>query len=130
MNVKMNYDKHIHIGWNIYRKSDDKWQYEDDSWCVENNELGLNKKLIAIEDTVKNLSTVNGDIVYLQACWLALGDVDKDGVLTVLDATVLQKYLLGLLDFDERQLMVADFNQDGSIDILDATAIQAYLLDN
>ena len=126
----MNYDKHIHIGWNIYRKSDDKWQYEDDSWCVENNELGLNKKLIAIEDTVKNLSTVNGDIVYLQACWLALGDVDKDGVLTVLDATVLQKYLLGLLDFDERQLMVADFNQDGSIDILDATAIQAYLLDN
>lgn len=55
------------------------------------------------------------------------GDVNNDGSVTVLDATMLQKYLAGLVSFSDEQLAVADTNGDGNITVLDATAIQKYL---
>ena len=56
-----------------------------------------------------------------------IGDVNGDGTVTVLDATMLQKYLAGLASFSDEQLAVADTNGDGSVTVLDATAIQKYL---
>ena len=56
-----------------------------------------------------------------------IGDVNSDGTVTVLDATMLQKYLAGLASFSDEQLSVADTNGDGQVTVLDATAIQKYL---
>ena len=55
------------------------------------------------------------------------GDVNGDGVISIADATTLQKYLANIVDFDDKQLAVADTNGDGSVSIADATQIQKYL---
>lgn len=56
-----------------------------------------------------------------------LGDVNGDGVISIADATTLQKYLANIVDFDDEQFAVADTNGDGSVSIADATQIQKYL---
>lgn len=56
-----------------------------------------------------------------------IGDVNGDGSVTVLDATMLQKYLAGLASLSDEQLTLADTNGDGSVTVLDATEIQKYL---
>lgn len=56
-----------------------------------------------------------------------VGDVNGDGVISIADATTLQKYLANIVDFNDEQLAVADTNGDGSVSIADATQIQKYL---
>ena len=58
---------------------------------------------------------------------VVIGDVNGDGSVTVQDATVLQKYLAGLVTLSDEQLAVADTNGDGSVTVADATVIQKYL---
>lgn len=57
-----------------------------------------------------------------------IGDVNGDGEISVVDATELQKYLVGLSSLSVDQLAVADANGDGKISIIDATEIQKYLV--
>ena len=54
-----------------------------------------------------------------------IGDIDKDGVLSVIDATEIQRVEAQLSIFED--VLVADFNRDKSMDIMDATAIQMKL---
>ena len=56
-----------------------------------------------------------------------LGDVDGDGEVMILDATHIQRYLAGIIDFDHVQEAVADYDRDGEITILDCTRIQRML---
>ncbi len=58
---------------------------------------------------------------------IAKGDVNKDGVVSIVDATEIQKYLSQIVTFDSTQLSVADTNGDGKITIVDATQIQKFL---
>ena len=55
-----------------------------------------------------------------------LGDVDCDGVVTVLDATLIQKYKAHMIDEKRLDLSVADVDGDGVVTVLDATRIQKY----
>ncbi|MCQ2513581.1 MAG: CHAP domain-containing protein [Ruminococcus sp.] len=57
-----------------------------------------------------------------------LGDVNRDGVISVNDATEVQKYLVELADFDNQQIMLADINQDGVVSVFDVTMIQGKLV--
>lgn len=61
-----------------------------------------------------------------------IGDVDNDGVVSIKDATIIQRYINGVntIDDTEEFKLAADTNGDGSIDILDVTAIQYYLANN
>ena len=69
-----------------------------------------------------------------------IGDADKDGVLSVMDATCIQRFVAQLTDIDdiipgvyyiveseECPGYMSDFNLDGRRDVLDATAIQRNL---
>ena len=57
-----------------------------------------------------------------------LGDVNGDGNISVLDATLIQKYIAGLVtSFSDTQKAAADVNNDGSVSIVDATLIQKYI---
>ena len=56
-----------------------------------------------------------------------LGDVNEDGVISILDATEIQKYLASLSNLSDNQIILADFNKDGIISIIDATEIQKYI---
>lgn len=60
---------------------------------------------------------------------IILGDVNKDGVVNVLDTTEIQRYIADKNDFTDNQKFVADANADGKISILDATELQKYVAD-
>lgn len=57
-----------------------------------------------------------------------IGDVDGNGVVSVSDATLIQKYTAELTEFTNIQIKVADVNGDGAINVLDATAVQQMLV--
>lgn len=59
---------------------------------------------------------------------ILLGDVDGDGLVTVFDATAIQRYLANLPteSFNEE---AADVDGDGEVSILDATYIQRFVAD-
>lgn len=55
-----------------------------------------------------------------------LGDADKDGVVSVMDATAIQKYKASLITEDKIDLKAADADGDSIVTVLDATRIQKY----
>ena len=59
-----------------------------------------------------------------------IGDVDGDGEVTVMDATLVQKYIASLETLTDSQLNVADVNGDGEISVLDATQIQKIVVNH
>ena len=56
-----------------------------------------------------------------------LGDVDGDGVVTIIDATYIQRKLASLAIPFEFNDVVADTDEDGTVSIIDATMIQRWL---
>jgi len=58
-----------------------------------------------------------------------IGDADGDGVVTVLDATHIQRWLADLLDDNAFYMANADADRDGYVTIIDATRIQRFLAD-
>ena len=71
------------------------------------------EKLTDAETTVDNI--------------VLLGDVDGDGVVTITDATVIQRYLLSMGNLSDKQIKAADVDSDGEVTIIDVTLIQRYL---
>ena len=59
---------------------------------------------------------------------LTCGDTDLSGYISVADATLVQKYVAGIEDFDKLQLFNSDVNDDGEISVVDATLIQKYIV--
>lgn len=57
-----------------------------------------------------------------------LGDVNGDGEITVVDSTILQKYIVGQTTLDGETLNVADVNKDGAVTVVDATLIQKFVV--
>lgn len=61
-----------------------------------------------------------------------LGDADSDGMLTVKDATIVQKAAVGLAETVKTKYgfdTVFDYNNDGIVNVLDSTCIQKKLAD-
>lgn len=57
-----------------------------------------------------------------------LGDVNGDGEITIVDSTILQKYIVGQTTLDDETLNVADVNKDGAVTVVDATLIQKFVV--
>lgn len=57
-----------------------------------------------------------------------LGDVNGDGEITVVDSTILQKYIVGQTTLDDETLNVADVNKDCAVTVVDATLIQKFVV--
>ncbi len=55
---------------------------------------------------------------------LIIGDVDGDGSVTILDATMIQMHMAELIKITDERFVCADTDKDSSITILDATRIQ------
>ena len=52
------------------------------------------------------------------------GDVNRDGSVSVLDAVILQKYLLGITALSEEQLYCGDVHTNGMVNAFDLTALK------
>lgn len=57
-----------------------------------------------------------------------IGDVNSDGDISVVDATLIQKYIVGLEKLTDLQKKSAEVNGDGEISVVDATLIQKYIV--
>ncbi len=62
----------------------------------------------------------SGDAVY--------GDVNGDGDITIVDATLVQKHIVQLETLSPDKQILADVNGDGIISVVDATLIQKYIV--
>ncbi len=58
----------------------------------------------------------------------SIGDVNCDGQLNILDATMIQKHVAELIDFTDEQIKLCDFDGDGIITVMDATSLQQYIV--
>ncbi len=56
------------------------------------------------------------------------GDVNKDGVVSIIDASEIQFHIVNLHKFDSLALKLGDVDNDGTVSIMDATSIQRYLV--
>lgn len=56
------------------------------------------------------------------------GDVNDNGVVNIVDATLIQKYTTKVMTFNQIELQVADYNNDGKVNVKDCTAIQKSLV--
>lgn len=57
-----------------------------------------------------------------------IGDVNMDGKVDILDATLVQKYAANIVDLSAEQKYLADYNNDGDITVVDATEIQKFIV--
>ena len=57
-----------------------------------------------------------------------LGDIDGDGIVTILDVTRIQRILADIVSADDTMKKLGDVNGDGDITITDATVLQRWLL--
>ena len=72
-------------------------------------------------------ATKNG-FTFVSLSGARLGDADGDGVLTPLDATLIQRHDINMdTGIEEDALMCADIDGNGVLDIVDSTLIQRYL---
>lgn len=72
--------------------------------------------------------TVGTDNIGKDVTVYMYGDVNRNGTVTVLDASWIRQYLVGKKDFDEYQLLLADVNKSGNISVLDASWIRQRLV--
>jgi len=52
-----------------------------------------------------------------------MGDLNGDGRVSHVDADLILKYIVELIDFDDRQFKIGDLNDNGHIDVGDAVII-------
>lgn len=57
-----------------------------------------------------------------------IGDVNSDGDISVVDATLVQKHIVSLEKLTDLQKKSAEVNGDGEISVVDATLIQKYIV--
>ncbi|MGN0628537.1 MAG: InlB B-repeat-containing protein [Oscillospiraceae bacterium] len=102
----------------------------------ENYAMENEKTLIGIVEEgnegicVSNSNSELIDIVVknglLQIINLNVGDVNGDGYVNVIDANLIRRYAVSLVEFTDEQKAVADVNHDGMINVVDAYFIRRY----
>lgn len=58
-----------------------------------------------------------------------LGDVNGDGIYTIMDVVLCAQYVMGLSEMDDDELFRSDANSDGVIDVLDVLLIVDLVID-
>lgn len=56
-----------------------------------------------------------------------VGDVDMDDEVSIVDATLIQRWLVKMKELTALQLLLADVDDNGDADVVDATILQRYL---
>ena len=61
-------------------------------------------------------------------CAFSAGAVSTDKKFSVEDATLIQKNVVGMTTFDEKQIKLYDLNKDGAITVVDSTLVQKIIV--
>ena len=120
--------KNFHLDYAIYDLEDDRFYDMTWVWYEDKYHDGI------------------AEYIYTNEIGEIIGDMDNDRIITIKDATYIQKCLAGINDFPDNDAVearfspptpnhellayVSDFNRDGVRNVKDATAIQKYLVGN
>ncbi|MCC8015667.1 MAG: dockerin type I domain-containing protein [Eubacterium sp.] len=74
------------------------------------------------------ISVTAGAITFNVVTSGTLGDVDGDGVVDGIDASIVSRYVVGLQELDEAYKDVADVDGDSTVDGIDASIISRYVV--
>ncbi len=67
------------------------------------------------------------DLEILPGSGFSIGDVNMDKNVNIKDSTSIQKYVAGLIELNDEQLLLADVDLNGNVNVKDATYIQKQL---
>lgn len=106
------------------------YRFGDNTALSVNGEvIDLNPDYVSILDNGTAVIFSNVVTIIPQESEYMIGDANMDGKITVTDATLIQKFCVGLATpEDETARKLADVNGDGTVSIADATLIQKYLV--
>ena len=107
-----------------------KTEYTEESWTTLEKALKTAKEAVkdddvnqdAIDEILENLNIAFANLELNRA----LGDVNNDGEIDELDASLILRNSAKLEDFDDVQKVVGDVNKDEIIDELDASLVLRY----
>lgn len=110
----------------------DYYDYGDDMYegfaMTENGVTYFDTALKSLDDTSSTYRLYTlGETVEVVIPKVKLGDVDGNGVINIIDATLVQRYIAQITSLSDAQIKTADTTKDGSINIMDVTAIQRYI---
>lgn len=101
--------------------------YKDNTLKNYSNYYGMKIENGAIYANISKTPNESGTEKYIAKVTVnnrAIGDANMDNRLDISDATIIQKYIVGLISSKDIDLIAADYNGDGAVDVDDATAIQ------
>lgn len=106
------------------------YRFGDNTALSVNGEvIDLNPDYVSILDNGTAVIFSNVVTIIPQESEYMIGDANMDGKITVTDATLIQKFCVGLATPEnETSRKLADVNGDGTVSIADATLIQKYLV--
>lgn len=78
-----------------------------------------------LDEYVKNIS----DLINKAEYGFVLYDVNSDGNISIIDARMVLKAVVGSCELDSLQILAADINGDGQVSIADSRAILKFVLD-
>ncbi|MBQ3265530.1 MAG: hypothetical protein IJH07_07110 [Ruminococcus sp.] len=132
--IKKNGATDITIGVDEWLTTAGRYLFKPDSTYGQSYLIGYQTKPTDVMDYYKTKLSdeVGGTFVIKALCHNddiedVEGDVDRDGALTVLDVTLVQRYLAHLAQLDEEQLSYADYDKNGAVEIIDPTLMQRRL---
>ena len=108
----------------FYGKNEETGKYEygglpNYDMAKENGVVSVLDKSVFPNPSVQPTDPFNG-MIY--------GDVNNDGLITIVDATIVQKYIVNVAQLDNVNQKLADVDVDGVITVKDATAVQKYIV--
>ena len=108
----------------FYGKNEETGKYEygglpNYDMAKENGVVSVLDKSVFPNPSVQPTDPFN-DMIY--------GDVNNDGLITIVDATIVQKYIVNVAQLDNVNQKLADVDVDGVITVKDATAVQKYIV--
>lgn len=102
---------------------------ENTALSVNGEVIDINPDYVSILDNGTAVIFSNVVTITPQESGYMIGDANMDGEITVTDATLIQKFCVGLATPEnETARKLANVNGDGTISIADATLIQKYLV--
>ena len=86
----------------------------------------MKKRIISIILSAALVLSIVGGAAVFSGAAILYGDVDNDGEVNIIDATCIQRALIGLMELDDAALERAKVSGDDELTIVDATLIQRY----
>ncbi len=85
-------------------------------------------KMVMLPIIIMTFLVVSFTLLPVQAEHIVFGDLDGDGVVSVSDAIIVLRSIVGLTNLTKKQEAAADVNQDGVINVADAITILRYIV--